>query len=138
MRVPRLLVVEATATGQITREYLAVLRVEISRDAGRETRAGLSHGPGRVVSLIVLGQVAMRALRVPRSRSRLRALGDPRRRAPRADRRSSVAVIGGMIETGFWQALVERYQAAQRPQMEVAATGPKPQVIERFAQAASI
>jgi len=43
-----------------------------------------------------------------------------------------VAVIGGMIETGFWQALAERYQAARGNRIEVAATGPKPAVVEAF------
>jgi tungstate transport system substrate-binding protein len=43
-----------------------------------------------------------------------------------------VAVIGGMIETGFWQALAERYQAARGNRIEVAAVGPKSAVIEAF------
>ncbi len=43
-----------------------------------------------------------------------------------------VAVIGGMIETGFWQALAERYEATSGNTIHVAATGPKPQVIAAF------
>jgi tungstate transport system substrate-binding protein len=43
-----------------------------------------------------------------------------------------VAVIGGMIETGFWQALAERYTAARGNRIEVVATGPKPQVVAAF------
>ncbi|HEX7837458.1 MAG TPA: substrate-binding domain-containing protein [Kofleriaceae bacterium] len=43
-----------------------------------------------------------------------------------------VAVIGGMIETGFWQALAERYQAARGNRVEVVAAGPKPQVVDAF------
>jgi tungstate transport system substrate-binding protein len=38
-----------------------------------------------------------------------------------------VAVIGGMVETGFWQALSERFQRASRNRykIELVATGPK-------------
>jgi tungstate transport system substrate-binding protein len=43
-----------------------------------------------------------------------------------------VAVIGGMLETGFWQALAERYQAARGNRIEVAAAGPKAAVVEAF------
>src|ERR1700733_3122142 len=43
-----------------------------------------------------------------------------------------VAVIGGMIETGFWQELAERYEHARGNKIELAATGPKPQVIAAF------
>jgi tungstate transport system substrate-binding protein len=43
-----------------------------------------------------------------------------------------VAVIGGMIETGFWQALAERYEAARGNKIQVVATGPKPQVVRAF------
>jgi len=43
-----------------------------------------------------------------------------------------VAVIGGMIETGFWQGLAERYRAAHGGKIEVVATGPKRQVIAAF------
>jgi tungstate transport system substrate-binding protein len=43
-----------------------------------------------------------------------------------------VAVIGGMIETGFWQALAERYQAARGNRIEVAAAGPKSSVVAAF------
>ena len=43
-----------------------------------------------------------------------------------------VAVIGGMIETGFWQALAERYELVSGNKIHVAATGPKPQVIAAF------
>jgi tungstate transport system substrate-binding protein len=43
-----------------------------------------------------------------------------------------VAVIGGMIETGFWQALAERYAAARGNRIEVVASGPKPQVVAAF------
>lgn len=43
-----------------------------------------------------------------------------------------VAVIGGMIETGFWQAIASRFEAARGHKIEVVATGPKPQVIAAF------
>ena len=41
-------------------------------------------------------------------------------------------MVGGMVETGFWQALDERYQAARGNKIEVVASGPKPVVIEAF------
>lgn len=43
-----------------------------------------------------------------------------------------VAVIGGMVETGFWQALAERYQAASSNRIEVVASGPKSIVVDAF------
>ena len=43
-----------------------------------------------------------------------------------------VAVIGGMVETGFWQALAERYQAARGNRVELVATGPKSAVVGAF------
>jgi len=36
-----------------------------------------------------------------------------------------VAVIGGMIETGFWKAVGDRFQQATGHQVEVVASGPK-------------
>jgi ABC-type tungstate transport system permease subunit len=46
-----------------------------------------------------------------------------------------VAVIGGMIETGFWQALAERYQAARGNHIEVVSSGPKHVVVDAFRNA---
>ena len=43
-----------------------------------------------------------------------------------------VAVIGGMIETGFWQELTQRYESASGNKIELEAAGPKPQVIAAF------
>ena len=58
---------------------------------------------------------------------------DPPREAPRPTGQViKVAVIGGMIEAGFWQALAERYQAARGNRIEVVATGPKPEVVAAF------
>lgn len=53
----------------------------------------------------------------------------PRRPAPRTIR---VAVIGGMVETGFWAELAERYQRLTGDTVELVASGPKPQVIAAF------
>jgi len=62
-----------------------------------------------------------------------RASDSPPASAPRPTGQViKVAVIGGMIETGFWQALAERYEAARGNKIEVVATGPKPQVVEAF------
>jgi tungstate transport system substrate-binding protein len=43
-----------------------------------------------------------------------------------------VAVIGGMIETGFWQEIAERFERASGHHLELAAAGPKPVVIDAF------
>lgn len=43
-----------------------------------------------------------------------------------------VAVIGGMLETGFWHALAERYQGERGNRIEVVAAGPKPVVVDAF------
>lgn len=43
-----------------------------------------------------------------------------------------VAIVGGMTETGFWPALAERYTQLTGHTIEVAATGPKPIVVEAF------
>lgn len=48
-------IVEGTATAQLTKEYLAVLRVDDLLDVRPETRAGY-HTAGRVISLVVQGQ----------------------------------------------------------------------------------
>ena len=46
---------------------------------------------------------------------------------PGSPQQIRVAVIGGMVETGFWQALAERFQHAtgNRYKIEVVAMGPK-------------
>jgi tungstate transport system substrate-binding protein len=43
-----------------------------------------------------------------------------------------VAVIGGMVETGMWQELAERYEHDSGNKVVLAATGPKPQVAAAF------
>ena len=43
-----------------------------------------------------------------------------------------VAVIGGMIETGFWQAIAERYEKTSPNHVELIASGPKQVVISAF------
>jgi tungstate transport system substrate-binding protein len=43
-----------------------------------------------------------------------------------------VAIVGGMTETGFWQALSDRYTQLTGNTIEIAATGPKPIVISAF------
>src|SRR5262249_62285492 len=43
-----------------------------------------------------------------------------------------VAVIGGVIETGVWPALAERYQAARGNRIEPVAARPKAPGIEAF------
>src|SRR5262245_42922104 len=43
-----------------------------------------------------------------------------------------VAVIGGMVETGFWQAVAERFERATGHKIELASSGPKPVVITDF------
>ena len=53
----------------------------------------------------------------------------PDRPAPTTIR---VAVIGGMIETGLWAAVAERYERLTGHKVELAAAGPKPLVIAAF------
>ena len=45
-----------------------------------------------------------------------------------------VAVIGGMVETGLWQAVAERYTEARGNRIELVASGPKREVVEAFRQ----
>jgi tungstate transport system substrate-binding protein len=47
-----------------------------------------------------------------------------------------VAVIGGMVETGFWQALSERFQKAteNRYKIDIVASGPKHVIADAFRQ----
>jgi tungstate transport system substrate-binding protein len=53
---------------------------------------------------------------------------------PGSSRVIRVAVIGGMVETGFWQGLVERFQneTGNRYKVEVVAMGPKPVLSAAF------
>jgi tungstate transport system substrate-binding protein len=53
----------------------------------------------------------------------------PPRPAPQKIR---VAVVGGMIDTGFWPALAARYERLTGHTVELAATGPKPVVVAAF------
>jgi vitamin B12 transporter len=55
MTVPNYFLIEVTATAQLTRDYLAVLRVDDLADERPETRSGY-FTPGRVVMLILQGQ----------------------------------------------------------------------------------
>lgn len=43
-----------------------------------------------------------------------------------------VAIVGGMTETGFWQALSARYTQLTGHTIEIVATGPKPIVVDAF------
>jgi outer membrane cobalamin receptor len=47
--------VEASASAELSREYLAVLRVDDLLDVRPETRGGY-HAPGRVITLVLQGQ----------------------------------------------------------------------------------
>ena len=58
-----------------------------------------------------------------------RGTSEPERAAPQTIR---VAVIGGMIETGFWHELVTRYELVSGNHVELVASGPKPVVVEAF------
>jgi tungstate transport system substrate-binding protein len=54
---------------------------------------------------------------------------EPAKPPPRTIR---VAVIGGMLETGFWQAVAARFEQATGHKVELASSGPKPVVIRDF------
>lgn len=43
-----------------------------------------------------------------------------------------VAIVGGMMETGFWPELAARYEKTSGDKIELAASGPKPQVVAAF------
>lgn len=43
-----------------------------------------------------------------------------------------VAVIGGMMETGFWPELIARFERATGHEVQLASTGPKPLVVDAF------
>jgi tungstate transport system substrate-binding protein len=43
-----------------------------------------------------------------------------------------VAVIGGMVETGFWDALAERYEKETGHRIELITAGPKPAIVAAF------
>ena len=53
---------------------------------------------------------------------------------PGSPQQIRVAVIGGMVETGFWQALAERFQQAtgNRYKIELVAMGPKHIIADAF------
>ncbi len=53
----------------------------------------------------------------------------PDRPAPATIR---VAVVGGIVETGLWAAVAERYERLTGHTVELAASGPKPQVVAAF------
>lgn len=53
----------------------------------------------------------------------------PEQAAPQTIR---CAVIGGMVETGFWHALADRYHAMTGHTVQVVASGPKPVVVDAF------
>jgi len=55
--------------------------------------------------------------------------GDP---APPAPTTIRCAVIGGMVETGFWPELVQRYERLTGNKIELAASGPKPVVVDAY------
>src|SRR5215470_9295386 len=54
---------------------------------------------------------------------------EPERPAPQTIR---CAVIGGMIETGMWPELAARYERLTGNKVVVAASGPKPQIVDAF------
>ncbi len=53
---------------------------------------------------------------------------------PGSTQQIRVAVIGGMVETGFWQGLAERFEQANgnRYKIELVAMGPKPIIADAF------
>src|ERR1041385_5916636 len=54
---------------------------------------------------------------------------EPERPAPQTIR---CAVIGGMIETGMWPELTARYERLTGNRVVLAASGPKPVIVEAF------
>lgn len=56
------------------------------------------------------------------------------KRAPTTGPSVRVAVIGGMVFTGFWSALAERYQHETGVYVDLIATGPKNDIVQVFRQ----
>jgi outer membrane cobalamin receptor len=54
MRLSGYALLEATATAQLARDYLAVVRIEDALDVRPETRLGY-HSAGRVISVVLQG-----------------------------------------------------------------------------------
>ena len=54
------------------------------------------------------------------------------------DRTIRAAVIGGMVETGFWQALAQRYQAETGVRLRILAAGPKVSLEQAFKSKATV
>ena len=52
--------------------------------------------------------------------------------APAPKQTIRVAVIGGMIETGFWAEVAGRFERSTGHTVELVASGPKPKVLEAF------
>jgi tungstate transport system substrate-binding protein len=83
----------------------------------------------------------LRTVRLPRSAMALVAViggiglaGCDKSGAQRSPQTIRVAVIGGMVETGFWKALSERFQRASgdRYTVEIVASGPKQVIADAF------
>jgi tungstate transport system substrate-binding protein len=55
-------------------------------------------------------------------------------RPQRARQTLRVAVVGGMMETGFWSEVAARYERASGDKIELVASGPKPQVVAAFSK----
>jgi tungstate transport system substrate-binding protein len=54
---------------------------------------------------------------------------EPAKQLPQTVR---VAVIGGMVETGFWYEIATRFERSTGHKIELASSGPKPVVIDDF------
>jgi len=115
-------------TSPITKQYLGVLRVDDLLDARPRDAGGVSHrGAGDHARHP--RQLGMRALAIALVLGACRHPSEPAHPPPQTIR---CAVIGGMMETGFWPELVARYEHLTGNKVELAITGPKPVVIEGF------
>jgi tungstate transport system substrate-binding protein len=82
---------------------------------------------GGVVRALLLGLAALGAgCREARER--------PETGAAVAPQTIRCAIIGGMVETGLWPELAERFTRLTGHQVQVVATGPKPVIIDAFRQ----
>lgn len=84
------------------------------------------HGAGRAGGPLALTAAALATLATPGLGCRAEAPTSPPAQTIRC------AVIGGMIETGFWPELADRFTRLTGHRVEVVAVGPKPVVIDAF------
>src|SRR5262249_36733737 len=123
----------ALRQGRVLR-HARVRRLEVAPDDGvsRRLRGERADAAGKGARVHVLRHLVVRWRHLLIVLA-LAACGNsdapPERPPPQTIRR---AVIGGMIETGLWPELVARYERLTGNKVELAVSGPKPQIVDAF------